>query len=392
MNVKIIQLEKMELRCSNCGAVLKYSPTDKTVVCPNCGTKNEIDFKQEDFGKAWEEKDLLEYLEKTDSQEVNENGLTVKCAACGAEVEFVTPVIATECPYCASPIVLDIDQIPRKIKPQGIVPFTITREQARDQYRQWAKKKWFARSDFRKYANAPRSLKAEYVPYWTYDAVTFTDYRGERGDYYYETETYYENGEQKTRQVRRIRWTPVRGTVRVDFDDILVPATTQVSYLPKPDSWNISEMKPYEPRLLSGFYSKVYDISLRQGFEAAKQVMDSSIRSAIRRDIGGDEQRIDSYTVHYSDLTFKHILLPMYHSVYKFKGKEYPFAINGQTGKVYGKYPVSIWKILLVVLLVLLTLFLIYIWSEYDFNFTAFWKENFSQLFSCFFLEKTFYL
>ncbi len=380
MQVKVIQPDQLELRCSNCGSIIRYSPGDKTAVCPNCGTVNEIEYTDEDLDQAWEEKDLLKELRRLSRMDTGEAGkLKVKCAGCGAEVEFDRPVIAGECPYCGSPIVLTPDQIPRPIKPQGIVPFAITKKDAAERYRQWARKKWFAPNRFRHYARAPRNLTAFYMPYWTYDATTITRYRGQRGDYYYVTETYYENGEQKTRERREIRWTPVSGTVHIDFDDVLVPATADVSYLPRSDSFNLQDLKPYDARLLSGFYSEAYTIDLDQGFEQAKSIMDVTIRSEIRRDIGGDEQRIDWYKTRYRDLSYKHILLPVYHSVYRYKDKEYPFVINGQTGQVFGKYPVSVWKVLWVVLLVLMVLFAIYLWAEYNFDVVQFWHDTFGQ-------------
>ncbi len=381
MKVKVVQLEQLELRCSNCGSTLRYSPGDKSVVCPNCGTVNEITHTDESLDKAWEEKDLLKELQRLKSTNLEaQDKQVIKCAACGAEVEFNRPIISAECPYCGSPIILSPEQIPRPIKPQGIVPFAITKEEAAERYSHWARKKWFAPNKFRHYASAPRNLAAMYMPYWTYDATTITQYRGQRGDYYYVTETYYENGEQKTRERLEIRWTPARGTVRVDFDDVLVPATRNVSYFPSAESFDLQEMKPYDARLLSGFYSEAYTIDLDQGFEYAKELMDPVIISEIRRDIGGDEQRINWYNTRYQDLTYKHILLPVYHSAYKYKHKEYPFVINGQTGKVNGKYPVSFWKVLWTILIVLLIALLVYVGIEYNFDFVQFWHDVFGQM------------
>lgn len=380
MKVKVIQLEQLELRCSNCGSIIRYSPGDKTALCPNCGTVNEIKYSDEAMAQAWEEKDLLKELEKLKTEQIQySDKQIIKCGACGAEVEFDRPIISAQCPYCGSPIVLSLEQIPRPIKPQGIVPFAITKEQAAEQYKKWALKRWFAPNKFRHFARAPRSLKAMYMPYWTYDAVTTTQYTGERGDYYYVTETYYENGEEKTREVRETRWTPVSGTVRVDFDDILVPGTADVSYIPSSESFDLSEMKPYDARLLSGFYSEAYTIDIDKGFEYAKGAMEPYIVAEIRKDIGGDEQRIHSYKTRYSDLTYKHILLPIYHSVYKYKDKDYPFVINGQTGHVYGKFPVSVWKIIWVILIVLILGLLAFIGAQYNFNFSEFWQNTFGQ-------------
>jgi hypothetical protein len=77
------------------------------------------------------------------------------------------------------------------------------------------------------------------------------------------------------------------------------------------------------------------------------------IRADICRDIGGDEQRIDSFDTVYADERFKHILLPIWMAAYRYKGKSYRFIVNGQSGRVQGERPYSAWKIAALVLLVL---------------------------------------
>ena len=81
--------------------------------------------------------------------------------------------------------------------------------------------------------------------------------------------------------------------------------------------------------------------------------MDPTIRSLIRRDIGGDEQRIISMNTSYDEITFKHLLLPVYVSAYRYKNKLYQFLVNGRTGEVQGQQPYSWIKITLTILLVI---------------------------------------
>jgi len=74
--------------------------------------------------------------------------------------------------------------------------------------------------------------------------------------------------------------------------------------------------------------------------------MDDAITQSVKRDIGGDEQRVYSVNSEYKDITFKHILLPIWISAYKFKNKVYNFLINARTGEVQGERPYSVWKII----------------------------------------------
>lgn len=106
-----------------------------------------------------------------------------------------------------------------------------------------------------------------------------------------------------------------------------------------------SKPETFRREFLSGFISEKYQRNLQEGFSEAKEVMEDEIRHTIRRDIGGDEQRITSMYPKYSDITFKHILLPVYVCAYTFKEKLYQFIVNARTGEVQGDRPWSWVKI-----------------------------------------------
>jgi hypothetical protein len=108
-------------------------------------------------------------------------------------------------------------------------------------------------------------------------------------------------------------------------------------------------LTPYRDEFLSGFRAESYQIKLDEGFEIAREVMDGHIRASVCRDIGGDHQRIDSLSTQYDNITFKHILLPVWISAYRYNQKTYRFLVNGRSGKVRGERPWSVAKILLAV-------------------------------------------
>ena len=110
-----------------------------------------------------------------------------------------------------------------QIKPHAVLPFSLDHRKAHMQFRSWLGKLWFAPNKLKHMANAPEGLQGIYIPYWTFDAQTSSDYTGERGDAYYVTETYSSNGQTKTRQKRKIRWSFRSGHVDHFFDDVLVP-------------------------------------------------------------------------------------------------------------------------------------------------------------------------
>ncbi|HRD39462.1 MAG TPA: hypothetical protein PLC65_12580, partial [Bacteroidia bacterium] len=136
------------------------------------------------------------------------------------------------------------------------------------------------------------------------------------------------------------------------FDDVLIVASHSLPEKMAHDlePWDLHELKAFNDKYLSGFVSESYQVNLKDGFEKAKDRMDGTIRSSVRSDIGGDEQQILSLNNQYNDIKFKHILLPVWLSAYRYNDKVYRFMINARTGEVQGERPWSTAKILLLVL------------------------------------------
>jgi len=339
--------------CVNCGAHLQFVPGTNSLVCPYCGTNNPIPAKFE----VIEELDFREHLARLERGDALIETLTVTCDACGAQTTLDPNVTAGRCPFCASPIVTSAAHSQRQIRPRSLLPFHISHKQAMDSFRRWLEGLWFAPSDLRRrYEDS--GINGIYLPAWTYDADTESDYTGQRGEDYWTTESYWttENGRRvmRTRQVKKTRWYYVSGRVRNVFDDVLVMATTSLPrhLLDKLEPWDLSNLVPYQEHYLAGFVAQSYQVDLQQGFAVAAQIMDGYIRQSIRRDIGGDHQRIHSVNTHYYAITFKHILLPVWLSAYRYRGKSFHFVVNARTGEVQGERPYSWLKITLFVALI----------------------------------------
>jgi hypothetical protein len=250
------------------------------------------------------------------------------------------------------------------IKPKSLLPFGVNQNQSLQAVRRWIDVLWFAPNDLKKYAETGK-LKGLYIPFWTFDCGTSSNYRGERGEHYYETENYTttQAGKQVTqsRQVRKTRWYPASGNVDVQFDDVLVLAsnTLQPRFADRLEPWDLPGLVPYQEEYLSGFRTEIYHVDLPHAFSTAKQKMESPIHSAICRDIGGDEQRVHQKNTTYKDITFKHILLPVWIGGYRYGGKIFNILVNARTGEVQGDRPYSWIKITLFVLVLLAILILI---------------------------------
>jgi len=343
--------------CQQCGAKVEFSPGTTELECHYCGARTAI--VQE--AVAIEELDYHQMLRSAaEGQGVTETQM-VSCGGCGARYTRDENVTSDKCPYCDSPQVSEGGSH-KQIKPRSLLPFKITREDGQQCFRDWIKGLWFAPTALRRGARSEGQLNGMYTPYWTYDCGTHSNYTGSRGEYYYVTERYTTtvNGKRvtKTRQVRKTRWYPASGAVRNSFDDILVlasetlPQTNALALEP----WDLANLVPYDDKYLSGFRAEAYQIGLEEGFDKAKGKMQGPIRSSICRDIGGDTQRISSVSTTYSGITFKHVLLPIWISAYRYKDKVYRFLVNGRSGEVQGERPWSYLKIAFTVIVILAAL------------------------------------
>lgn len=337
--------------CDQCGADLRFDPAAHQLSCDHCGHTVGIDrgpaarkpIHELDFKAA-----LASDLPDTEIEETRVS----KCPNCAAEVAFDPNTHAAECPFCATPVVADTGPH-RHIKPKGLLPFALSEDAAREAMNSWLGSLWFAPNSLQQYARSGRRMQGIYVPFWTFDADTKSTYRGERGTVYYENRTVTRDGKQQTVRVMKVRWRPAAGRVARWFDDVLVLASKSLPkrYTDALEPWDLPALEPYLPEFLAGFRAEAYTVELDEGFHEARQHMDRVIERDVKFDIGGDRQRIHDVQTRISDVTFKHVLLPVWLAAYKYRGKTYRFVVNGRTGRVQGERPWSAVKIAIAVLI-----------------------------------------
>ena len=344
-------MEEHRFPCDQCGADMRFNAAAGELVCDHCGNVTKI----EGHGghvSAIQELDFRAALDaKLPEAEIEETRVA-KCPNCGAQVEFDEKTHAKECPFCATPVVTDTG-VHRHIKPKGLLPFGVEERAAQEAMNKWLGKLWFAPNGLQQYARKGRRMSGIYVPYWTFDADTKSRYTGERGTVYHETRTVIRDGKPTTVTVQKVRWRPASGRVARFFDDVLVLASSSLPkrYTDALPPWDLTALEPYRPEFIAGFRAEGYTVQLQDGFTEARQIMDRQIERDVKFDIGGDRQRISQVATDVSDVTFKHILLPVWLAAYKYRGTTYRFVVNGQSGRVQGERPWSAWKIAFAVLL-----------------------------------------
>ena len=340
--------------CSSCGAPQRFSPLSGKLVCEFCRVEKEIELSTQSIHE-YEFDEAVATLHAQKNQTIEKN---IKCQKCGGSFTLTPYSFSSHCPYCNTPAITDFI---KEITPKSLIPFSIGHKEAQVRFKKWIGSLWFAPNAFKKYLDGDDRLTGYYLPYWTYDSDTTTNYRGLRGDVYYVTVTKTvtdSNGRQRRVQVQepRINWTPVSGVVYVSFDDVTIGASKTISraILDSLEPWDTTVLVPFDERYLLGFEAEEYTIGLDNGFEYAKAKMSYKIKNNIRHDIGGDQQQIQNMQSNYDNVTYKNVLFPVWTASFEWKKKEYHYAINALTGKVVGDRPYSISKIIFAILAVIM--------------------------------------
>ena len=329
------------IKCPGCGGTLIFDPDTQTLKCEHCG--NTVDFEKD---KSVKENDINEGFDKAERWDTKEQ-VTYKCDNCGAKIIINADEEATVCPFCGTTHIVRGDGF-EGIRPQAVLPFAFGTDKATAYSKKWAKSRIFAPRKFKKNLNQ-ENMRGVYEPCFTFDSNTYSTYSGRVG--YRRTRTV---GSGKNRRTETyIEYKNISGTYSQFFDDVLIANSENF------DQSKINMLSPfqtanacvYEKSYLSGFVADGYTRSLRDGWQSAKKEMDSLIRSGIKQEYNADVVDYLNVSTSHEKVTYKYILLPVYYMTYKYGKKRYGIMVNGNSGKVKGKTPVSPLRVLLAVLL-----------------------------------------
>jgi hypothetical protein len=318
MSSPVSALEKIE--CPACGAQAEWNPTKQKLVCPFCGTESPYQFDR-DQGKV-SELDLVRTLRELPDDERGwlTARRTVQCQSCRAVMVFDPARVGQNCEFCASPALVPYDEVKAPIRPQGVLPFRIDASQIRDSIRSWWRSKWFAPGKLSRTALVD-TLRSLYIPYWTFDAHVHCPWQAEAGYHYYVPVTGHDaKGRPVTRMERRTRWEPAAGVVVA-----------------------------YDTAFLSGHVVEHYQVVLLDAAQRAQEQMHAKLEQLCAAQVPGDTYRNLDIDPRYSGRTFKHVLVPIWLLTYTYGAKVYNVIANGYTGRIAGRYPLSVWKVVLAI-------------------------------------------
>ncbi len=348
----------LHLPCPSCGSQLAYSAEKKKISCGYCGYLEEVNTANDQVV----ERSLNEAIDSVAEYSPEEIDKKVcKCDGCGAEFMVESNIPKASCGFCGSEKVNVQAFDHQYIKPVGIIPFYISKVEAEKHFTKWINQGFFHPNKLKKLASM-ENLHGVYIPFWTYDAQTEANWSGEAGYHYNETIRVNVNGQMKAQNVSKIRWQYRKGNLKHFFDDVLVVASGGLKQkeISKALPYRLEEVVNFDPRLMIGWEAEVYKLQVDEGFQVADKIMDDRLRNMCSAQLGGDTQR--NLHVHSSkhSQTFKHIILPLWICSYRYQNEIFHFFINGQTGRVSGKKPISWFKVGFLILLFIL--FIIGVW------------------------------
>ena len=334
--------------CRSCGNRMVFSPEGQNLLCPFCrGTEEieapEIEAPEYTFDPASCLSDAPNWEAEGDMVHV--------CPACGAETVSDMVEVTVTCPFCGSHYVTEPKFATPILRPETMIPHKLSCERANLLFTKWARKRYFAPRAFRRAAHTPK-MQGVYLPYFTYDTDLLTSYRGEGGRRRIVTYTVRVNGRTQTRTRTVINWYPVAGDRTLYVDDTPFCASRNIDHkmLRKLGGYSTKVLRVYHPAYLAGFVAERYTLGLGEGFSRIRPGVEARMEGDIRAALGYDTYRMMQYDHRYRSVTFKHILLPVWLSSYRYRGKVFRFMVNGESGRVAGQAPLSPLKVALAVL------------------------------------------
>ena len=342
-DLNVEQLNKKQTftaKCESCGANMVFNPETQELYCSYCGSSK-------DFAKSSEVSEVEITKALSYSVEWTDDNSAYRCENCGAVVVLPSNQTATLCPYCGTSHVVKSND-GYGIKPNAVYPFTIGRSDAVNFAKTWAKKRLFAPKKFKQNLNA-ESFNGVYEPAFTFDSKTYSTYEGVVGDR--RTRTV---GSGKNRRVQTYTvWRRISGTFSYNFDDVIITATDNNSQqnLNKILPYDYKTIKVYDKSYLAGFMAHKAEKTVSDSWNNAKVVMDEKLKRAILSQYNYDVLRYINVSTIHNNVTYKYVLLPIYLMSFPFKNKPYNVYVNGNTGKVTGKTPISPLRVGLAVLI-----------------------------------------
>ena len=320
-----INVTSTDIKCPGCGTSIgiSFDPVTASLKCPFCGLSTQLPTPQN--GAVAEELDFNSALQRASVDWGHYKKLIV-CSNCGGQSVYDSEQVTGACPFCGSTSVTPAAETDQIMVPNGVIPFSISKEQTQDLFINFAKKKGLVNKKV--FDCKLEQVVGFYVPYWTFDTYTVS--------YYY-----------AYRDLGTAGYDHINGNWYQYINDVAVFASDRLChpFIKRIQKFDFDKAVPYSPEYLAGIPAERYTLGLNEGWECSKKQITTILKKAVHR--FNRHLSVKEIATNYYNVRFRYLLAPIYFATYKFGKKTFPVAINGQTGETYCDVPTNIKKIIL---------------------------------------------
>lgn len=334
-------------KCPQCGAAMEFDGQSGQLHCGSCGAGMSVEEYKKRFGEtAGADTDPEEdgplgedsYVRAREEEAQTVRLQVYRCPSCGAELVTDEHTAAVICSFCGNPGLL-ADRMDGVRRPKAVLPFKITREQAVERFLKWTKHGLLTPSEFTS-KNTLEKITGMYVPYWLYDyqvnvalrARATRSHTTRRGDTEYTYTDHYH----------------VFRSVDSEFERVPADASERMEdkVMESLEPYDYQELKPFEMAYLSGYLAEKYNYTSDELQGRAKNRAREAAIGVARGMIGGyDTVSVTDQRVQIREKHVDYVMLPVWVLNYRYQGQNYAFTLNGQTGRMNGRLPISTGKV-----------------------------------------------
>lgn len=329
----------LEYKCPCCGAGLLFGEETQKMKCEYCDNQFEMDAVKaynESLDDTPEEKLIWQQASFGTWAEGEESSLvTYICQSCGGALVTDENTAATFCPYCENPTILP-GRLSGSIRPDKVIPFKTGKEDAMEAFLNLCKGKPLLPKMFTQQQRVEK-ITGIYVPFWLYDCSgTFEGkYKATRVRHWMDSRYSY---------TKTDHYLLARGA-SADFTSIPMDGSAKMdnAIMESIEPFDLGEMVDFDTAYLSGFFADKYDVEAEAGHERIRQRVSETIDEMLQSSFVGYTSVIPTQKhLDVTQGTVKYALFPIWMLHTKYKDKTYVFAMNGQTGKMTGSFPICL--------------------------------------------------
>lgn len=322
-------MEVMTYQCPKCGAPLTFSSETQRWDCEFCLSSFSLDELNLEEPEESPE-DVGPGPEAPDPDHIR----VYACPQCGAEIITDDTTAATFCVFCQNPAILT-KQLEGSFRPSKIIPFRKKKEDAVRAFLKLCRHRPLLPKGF---AGPDRleKITGVYLPFWLYscDAGAQLGASAQRvrswsdSRYHYTRTDHYHLARSGRMQFERV---PADGSTKMD--DAMMDSIEPYDY---------SAMEDFSMAYLSGYLAERYDVDDSACYARVEERIKASCEDQLRATMTGYASvQVTHRNFNLRTRKATYALLPVWLLVSKYQGKDYHFAMNGQTGKLIGTLPVS---------------------------------------------------